>query len=912
MFENYYDHEHDFHHEPKRRMNPPFVGEVDTTQIGGIYDVQNAHGFPNFDGGYHIPTVPPLPPMFGAMTESEQLRVLGQHVNELCSTIAGYNKRVEDAFTSIVNSTLCNSAYYKEITVEDGYISESGSNYKVVHIPFLDRANQPIFFELGLAYDNTTNSGLAEECFDGSTRFIADKLIPSQNTGSSFTGTVIWKNAPIFTETGDAYTFAVTQNGFFKGYKNATTDVLKKDKIRNSCGARGILVYNKELAPNSFPSDSSTNKARIAVGQNYDTKERFIIIVDGGESVGCTSEQIANLFIKYGCMIAVELVSGNSVYGMDRGGMMFPPVVASEDDTPSIPESNAFWYITKRRHFHNEYVKDVAILTQKMGEEIWRRLILNEQTDYVKERVVELAKNLTQEIQDRKDADTTLDTKYTAEVERIDSELNRIETEYKDADVKLGERIDKEIQDRKDAVQAEETARIKAVNDETTARKKADDTEATTRYNDDVKEVKHVDDGNKRTYSIYRNDSTKIAENIEVYEYNKLVATLQTLYEVAKNLDAEVQARKDADDVLQAQITKEVNDRTNANTDLQNQITNEVTDRKSADTALETKLTELINDETKARTNADTALDNSLKALITAEQTARENGDTELANALNTLKTDYQNFKTTTNADLTSKQTQIDQLITDTTNVKTIITTLQNQMSSINETLTGLQTIVSTMETSLENMKQTINNALADIAKYEENIDATVSGLAEKIADLDNVYLKRDGDSTTGEYTFGSIILSNSKLSITGNVLDLHNTKDISSYLIGVATNSQIETSAVNIATLNNYALHKVGDTMTGNLAMSNCEITDVNSIDTHAVKVVTEGETSVIIDSTENTEGSGAILHLSDNNGTAPIIRGANTPTQDMDVVNLKYITDNLAWINDYKSLIKKLANES
>lgn len=833
MFEHdFYYNEH-FHHDPHKRENPSFIGDVDTTPIGGIYDVQ--HGHRPMDAGYHIPTVPPLPTIFSAMTETEQIKGLAQKVNELCGTIEGYNKKVEDAFTAIVNSSLCNSAYYKEIGTEEGYIPESGANYQVIHIPFLDRANQPIFIELGLAYDNTTNSGLAEDSFNASTRFIADKLIPAQNTGSSFTGTVIWKNAPIFTQEGNSYTFAITQNGFFKGYKNATADVLKKDKIRNSCGARGILVYNKELVADSFPEDSSTNKARIAVGQNYDTKERFIIVVDGGESDGCTSEQLAKLFIKYGCMVALELVSGTSVYGMNKGAMLFPPAVASEDDIPSVPESNAFWYITKRRHYHNDYVKDVAILTQKMGEEIWRRLILNEQTDYVKERVVELARNLNQEIQDRKESDTALDEKYASEVTRIDSELNRIETEYKNADVELGKRLDTEIQDRKDAI-----------NNEATERKNADDTEADTRFNQDVKKIKHVDDGNKRTYSIYRYDDTKIVENIEVYEYDKLVATLQTLSEVAKNLESETKARKEADDNLQSQITKEIADRTSANTDLQSQITKEINDRTSADTALENELNNSINEEVNNRTEADTELERALKALITAEATARENGDTELANSIATFKTDFENFETSTNADLNAKKTQIDSLITDVANIKAVNDSLQVQMASLNATVTSLQTVISNIENSFENIKQTMNDWIDSMNEFKNAINSTIQELSDKIANIDNTYVK------------------------------------------------------------------KIGDNMTGNLVMGNCEITDVNSIETHGVKLKTESDTSVIIDSSENNDASGAIVTLSDNNGNAPILRGIDTPTQDMDAVNLKYITDNLAWINNYKELIKKLAAEN
>lgn len=734
MFDNY---------DPHRRENPPYVGDVDTTQMHGIYDVQHMHNDPHC--GYKIPSPAPLPPVFPALTGAEQIRDLAHKVDELCGTIDGYNKKVEDAYTEIINSCICNDAYYKEIWSETGYIPESGSNYKVVHIPFLDRARQPLYFELGLAFDNTTNAGVKEECFAASQRFLADKLIPAQNTADTFTGAVVWKGAPIYTQSGDSYTFAVSYSGFFKGYKNATPETLKADKIRNSCGARGILVYNKELATSSFPDDASTMKARIAVGQNYDTKDRFIIVVDGGENVGCTSEQLANLFIKYGCMVAIELVSGTSVYGMDKGSMMFAPAVAGEDDTPSVPVSNAFWYITKRRHFHNEYVRDVALLTQQMGEEIWRRVILNEQTDYVKERIVELAKEIAEEKAER-----------ISEISRLETVCNRIETESKERDNELTELIATRVREsieRDDALTELIATRERESKERDAQLQTNIDNEAKTREENDVSKVAHVDDGDKRTYSLYRNNGTKIAENIVVYEYDKLVAQLQTLGEVATNLKAEVAARKQADDALQAQITQEITDRTNDTVALTASITKETNDRIAADTVL----TNSINNEATIRENSDneindridtytqttdtvikeikdslaqevsdrTTSDTAIKALISAEQLARENGDTELANSIRTLKTDYETFKTDTNADLAAKKTQIDAIVIDVTNIRSVLDTHTTQMASINATITALQTTISSMETSLENMKQSIAGLQTAWEEYKKIFDTT-------------------------------------------------------------------------------------------------------------------------------------------------------------------------------------------
>lgn len=733
----------DFH--KHRRCNPSFVGDVDTTQIGSIYDVQHMHGHHDCTPGYHIPSVPPLPPTFPCMTESEQLRSLSIKVNELCELVEGQNAKVEDAYQSIVNSALCNSAYYKDITTEYGYISESGANYTVVHIPFVDKANEPIYFELGLAYDNTTNSGVQEDCFSASERFLADKLIPAQNIDTTFTGSVVWKNAPIYSSVG--YTFGVTQNGFFKSYKSVTPDVLRADKIRNACGARGVLVYNKTVATEQFPTDGSTMMSRVAVGQNYDTKERFIVVVDGGITTGCTSEQLAKIFVKYGCMIAVELASGTSAYGMDKGAMMYAPSIANEDTTPSIPHSNAFWYITKRRHYHNDYVADVARLTQEVGQEIWRRNILNIQTDYIKNRVVQLANELEQEVSKRQSEDMKLDDKFTGEISRLDKRCDELsetitikERESKERDNQLQINIDNEV---------------------------------SVRTEQDIKKVAHVDDGDKRTYSLYRNDGTKIEENIEVYEYNKLVAQLHTLGLVESNLNIEIENRKKADDALQAQITQEISDRRTANTEIESKINTEIADRKSADNEINAALSA----ESTARKEADTTLtsnvsentakinqeisdrksgDTTLNALIDAEQTARENKDNELASSIRELKNDYDTFKSDTTSDLAAKKIQIDAINQDITNIKTVLDTQSTQMSSINATITAVQATISTMETSLENMKQSLAAMQTSLNVYSEKVDKEIidrqtqyASLLEKVTDIEH---KSDETSWVNKY----------------------------------------------------------------------------------------------------------------------------------------------------------------
>ena len=90
----------------------------------------------------------------------------------------------------------------------------------------------------------------------------------------------------------------------------------------------------------------------------------------------------------------------------------------------------------------------------------------------------------------------------------------------------------------------------------------------------------------------------------------------------------EVQARKDGDATLTANLTKEIQDRENADTTLQENINAEKTARENADTTLTTNL----NNEIKARTDGDKTLTTNLNKEIQD----RENADTELQNNINT------------------------------------------------------------------------------------------------------------------------------------------------------------------------------------------------------------------------------------------------------------------------------------
>ena len=691
---------------PNRRRRPVWCGDVDTTRPGAAWDVQDdgccgpckppvpgcgpvRPPMPQFpDCGYHIPPVQYVP----GMNEQEQLANLNCKMNELIELFNCNTDKVFGAYEEVIRSAVCNDAFYKEITVESGYLADASTSYELVHIPFVDCAGQPIYMEMGLAYNNTTNSGVTESVFDKALEVYADKILPA--TERSFQGVAIWKGAPIYSGADDAralvpgqcdYTLGVTENGYFKIYdtpndkdNSGMIKSMRQDKVRNSMGCAVIIrggeyVVDENLADMELPC--------TVLAMNYKTKERFILAI-GKDNVASaiTPEMIANLLKKYDVDVAALTSWGQQSYLLDKGQFSFMPTSTDSDGIPTVPQSAAFWYITKRRHFHNDYVKEVAALTIQMGENLWYDELTSEAVDNLKLDFVDLRNDLEQEIQDRKDADealseridkeiadrevadTALDEKYAAEVARIDAAIDALSQRVTDEVA----RLDALIQSTKEALTAK-----------------------------DVKEVKVTHDGTRDTYQVVLNDGTVLGADVIVYNYDQLVQKLDSYATVEQRLDAEIQARKDADDALQALIEAEQQARANGDSALAQQIE-----------SVRTELTELIQGNTTSITGLQTALD-------TLTQTVQSN-------------------YTSLNERVTSNAENI-------ANLQGTYGALQATVAALNETVTGLQQSFASTEESFENVKQTVANMQTELNEFEARIEGELGN-----------YLPLSGGTMTG------------------------------------------------------------------------------------------------------------------------------------------------------------------
>ena len=577
------------------------------------------------DPGYCIPPIPPCKPYVPGFSPEEQMGILTGKVNEMIDLFNRSQMDMWGAYHTIVESALTNDAYYNEITVEEGYIAEAGAPYKVVHIPFLDRAKQPIYLELGLAYNNTTNANVHEDVFSASERVLADKLIPAYQSTNTWYGAVVWKGAPISNigENPAPYTVGITDHGFIKIYENLMNYTqLKQDNVRNAMLANCILVQGGQMTPDKFePDEKGQMLGRVGIGMNYDTKERFMVIVNGSDQSGCTAEMLANIFLKYNCTVAVEVANGMKTVGVDKGALMFTPPTVAGDEVPTIPEVNAFWYITKRRHYKNEYVKDVASLTQKYGQMLWRCETANISVDNIKETVAELSQKLDAEISDREEADAHLQEQITQEV-----------ADREEGDNTLNERITQEVQTLNERIDTEVQTLNKLIADTKEELQNNIDTleEKVEQYhteldNADIASVDILQDGTKDTYRLKRKDGTYVDIPIEVYNYELLLQKLDTLAALEPRLEQEIQARKDGDNALSERIDTLTQDTTEADNELREQLNAETQARTEADTQLQAN----IDAEALARQTADNQ-----------ESTARQEADNALGQRIDNLQAD--------------------------------------------------------------------------------------------------------------------------------------------------------------------------------------------------------------------------------------------------------------------------------
>ena len=711
-----FDCPHDHYPHPPfdgRRHRPVDMGKVDTTKMHDRYDMFVPPHMPPW--GFKFPKLEKA--FVPGSTPQEQVAYLLNRVDTMIDYFNHYDDKVWGAYNAVVYSALGNEAYYREITREEGYLADGSTPYTVIHIPYLDRAERPIFLELGLAYNNTTNNGVKENVFEASQNRVADKLIPAFNIADRWEGKAMLKGAPIqSTYTEGKFTLAVTDNGFLKIYPNTVSyDQLNRDRIRNAMGVQGVLINNGAKTPEQYATNGGELLARVGIGMNYETKERLIVIVNGNPTppndasvTGATADMLADIFAKYNCTVAVETANNGSAVGMDKGQMIYMPDTATTGVIPTVPSINCYWYITKRRHYHNQYVKDVADLIQKVGQNKWRCEIALQSCDFLKGRVNDLQRDLDAEVQARKDADEQLQNNIDAEAEarrladeQLQNNINAEAEARRLADEQLQNNIDAEAEARRLADEQLQNN----INAEAEARRLADE---------------------------------QLQDNIDAEAETRRLADAK----LQDNIDAETNARVAGDNALDERITNEVST-LNARIDtviedFNNAIATERQARIDGDTTLGTRIdNEVATINARIDTEVVTINDRidtevaTLNALIDAEEQARIAGDTALQNSLTQLREDYTAFLTTYANDLAETRRLTTALRSDITTIQGQIAELQSNMSAVNASITAILATINSIEQSFENIKTAFTGIQNEWHDYKDGIDAEIAQLKQ-------------------------------------------------------------------------------------------------------------------------------------------------------------------------------------
>ncbi len=677
------------------------------------------------DPAFMVPPIPPVHEHAHYMTPEQQIHELSHKMNKLIDVLNGYNKKVYGAYEHVVNAAMHNDAYYSEITIEDGYIGETSSPYKVIHIPFVDRASRPIFLELGLAYNNMTNTGVSEPSFDASARTIADKLIPATYTGMYGVGT--WKYAPIpatevmpideeFTRKVK-WSVGVATNGFIKAYPedNNTREIMNRDQIRNSMGVLSVMLRAGKPSPETYGDEEIT--ARVGMGMNYKTKERFIVIVDDSPvpAQGCTVEQLGNIFAGYGCDVAVELANKTQVFGMDKGAFLYYPESGDSPVVPSVPNVSAFWYITKRRHYRNEYVREVAELMQRVNQNEWANYNANFTVDYLKNEVKRLSDSLEDEIAERGTADRQINQKIDDEIvtlnERIDQEVATLTAEDENIKNYFTVAIANEEAARKAADENEQNARDEAdqnLRQDLTTETMEREGEDTELHNADIDRVRQIEDSEHVvTYTLLRKDASEVNQKIMTYEPEEL----------KKRIVKEVKYTQDG--------TKD----TYTLMDVEDRPIDRFIDTYNYD-KLVSKLNSLDS------VDADNA------AAIQTEQQSRIAEDTRLSGRIDTNEgniTDLVHRMTVVEGQFGLSSEKNNEQDSRLSNLESSLSDLQNsttqKLAEVDATVAAMQATVASTESSQESVKQAMASLQEEMNTYQETVNTTVNNLDTKLTE---------------------------------------------------------------------------------------------------------------------------------------------------------------------------------
>ena len=426
-------------------------------------------------------------------------------------------------------------------------------------------------------------------------------------------------------------------------------------------------------------------------------------------------------------------------------------------------------------NFATTITRKLAAITEQVNQEIEDRIAGDEAN----------SAEVAAEVQARKDADTALETKLKEYVDNksatgdaaigvVRDNLNKEIQDRKDADATIQANLDKEIAERKTADEAY-TQSLANVNQRISDLALSMQESINTLRNELTEQV------NANTTAIATNQHN-IERNSEAI--TNLTKTVGDNYKEVKDMiNEEIVDRTNADsalssriDTLNIDLNTERVERTAADQVLQVNLDKEVADRTAADKALSTEFTAKL-DNTKQALESEVA---SLNTKLEQEKENRIAGDNALGARIDSLEagnTDAMNeLKAKVNANTTAINAEKDRAIAKETSLEAKIdTNLQNHkddMAGINQNIltekndrlagdTELQNNIDKEATERANQDTLINNAIAqekadriaaDQAMDGKKVDKVDGKVLSSNDFTDLLYAKLDGIEEHANY----------------------------------------------------------------------------------------------------------------------------------------------------------------
>ena len=796
----------------------------------------------------HVPPMPPVPSVVSGMDLYEAMNHLSDRVN-VC--IHNYNAVMAENYKTLHNLQRAaeeNGAYYDphSVWVEEGYYADESSTYHLIHKSCVDRRGEPIRMQLHLAYGNTTNSQIEQSMFNASKVEYADKMvvaIPKSDKG--WYGKAIYHGCPIASaDEPELFTVGFTKSGAMRVYSNgANVDQMLRDTIVDAMGCSGVLIQNGQITDEAYRKNipyATEQVSRVVMGQVGATREVVILTVGNEDDVtrkGLTSMACAQILKQYGCDIAVELCEGKGSGALDKGSLMYVP------DGNEEPSAYAYWFISRKCFYRNDYERELAELVQNYGACIWQGF-LN------KKAIAKVKAELDAEIERAKGEEDRLDKKIDAETERAEAEEARldekIDTETaraEEAERVLQENIDKETERAKaeeqrldekidaETARAEEAERVLQENiDKETERAKAEEARLDEKIDAETaratSEEQRIEGRLNEEIDRATTEEKRLDEKIDV-ETERAEKAEQKLTE---DLDAEVHRATNAEAILHQEILTEQGERIAADTVLQTNINTEASTRASEDAKLQQNIDAEVTRATTAETTLQTNIDNEVSRAKSEEKRIEDKVDAE------TLRATQAETKLQEGIDAEAEraksaesdlQKAIDAETKRATGAETKLASdldaevharedadvvLHDEVNAVDGKVDALTLRVSECESDIANL-QTLTTSLQ---QQMSALDATVAGMLSTVSDLEKAMnevklLVHNMESTVNQ--------------ITGEFTSIKERLDtIESDIAGI----ELEIEHIIDGTTELPYVKKSGDTMTGSLAMSSNKITGV------------------------------------------------------------------------------------